>query len=59
MNYTLLKNHKFAFTVNNLFDEEFYDWIAVRGKNNRITYSNMYRDYLYGRNFWFSYTYAF
>ena len=59
LNYTLLKNHKFAFTVNNLFDEEFYDWIAVRGKNNRITYSNMYRDYLYGRNFWFSYTYAF
>lgn len=59
LNYTLLKNHKFAFTVNNLFDEEFYDWIAVRGKNNRITSSNMYRDYLYGRNFWFSYTYAF
>lgn len=32
---------------------------SLYGKNNRITYSNMYRDYLYGRNFWFSYTYAF
>jgi len=58
INYRYMKNHNFAFTVNNLFDKEFYDWTAVQGRKG-ISYSNLYRDYLEGRNFWFSYTYSF
>ena len=52
LNYQLGKNHKFAFVVNNLFDKEFVDW-ADDGS------TNLYRDYLEGRNYWFSYNYSF
>lgn len=58
-NYKFNKHHRVAFTVNNLFDRDFYDWAAATGKGGTVSYTNLYRDYLEGRNFWFSYTYDF
>lgn len=58
MNYTLAKHHRFALTVNNVLDEEFVDWVETTSRG-KTSYTNQYRDYLYGRNFWFSYNYNF
>lgn len=59
VNYRFNKHHRVALTVNNLFDKEFYDWAETTGKGGTVSYNNLYRDYLEGRNFWFSYTYDF
>lgn len=58
LNYRFNKHHRVAFVVNNLFDKEFVDW-AVTTSRKGTSYSNLYRDYLEGRNFWLSYTYDF
>lgn len=59
VNYRFNKHHRVAFMVNNLFDKDFYDWGTTTGKGGSVSYTNLYRDYLEGRNFWFSYTYDF
>lgn len=57
LGYKFLKNHRIAFAVNNVFDKEFVDWGETTGKNNTVSYTNLYRDYMTGRNYWLSYNY--
>lgn len=57
LGYRFLKNHRIAFAVNNVFDKEFIDWGETTGKGGTVSYTNLYRDYMTGRNYWLSYNY--
>lgn len=58
LNYTLYKKHHFAFVINNLFDKNFnvYD---LKNNNGKVSYGNIFSDYIEGRSYWFSYSYQF
>lgn len=53
--YVWNRQHRFSVAVNNLFDTGL-DWVPSTSAG---AYANAYRDYLDGRNFWFSYAYSF
>ena len=57
--YRFQKHHRIAFNVNNVFDKEFIDWGESAGKGGSVSYTNLFRDYLTGRNYWLSYNYDF
>ena len=53
--YVFKKQHRFSVAVNNVFDTGL-EWVPSSRKGN---YANAYKEYIDGRNFWFSYAYSF
>lgn len=52
--YVFKKQHRFSVAVNNVFDTGL-EWVP----SSRQGYANAYKEYIDGRNFWFSYAYSF
>ena len=53
--YVFKKQHRFSVAVNNVFDTGF-KWVPnAKGDG----FANAYKEYIDGRNFWFSYAYSF
>lgn len=59
LGYRFQKHHRIAFNINNVFDKEFVDWGETVGKGGSVSYTNLFRDYQTGRNYWLSYNYDF
>lgn len=60
-NYTWNKNHHFAIALNNVTNEglEWTEAVNNNPANGITTWGNLYKEYLDGRNLWFSYNYTF
>lgn len=52
--YVFKKQHRFSVAVNNVFDTGL-EWVP----SSRQGFANAYKEYIDGRNFWFSYAYSF
>lgn len=52
--YVFKKQHRFSVAVNNVFDTGL-EWVP----SSRQGFANVYKEYIDGRNFWFSYAYSF
>ncbi|HED8363948.1 TPA: TonB-dependent receptor [Campylobacter jejuni] len=60
INYKVDKQSSLSFSVQNLFDKNFFDPKVTRWvSNNPGGYANRYQDYTEGRSFWLSYKYDF
>lgn len=60
VNYKIDKQSSLSFTVQNLFDKDFFDPQVTRwDRANPAGYANRYQDYTEGRSFWLSYKYDF
>ncbi|HDZ5096653.1 TPA: TonB-dependent receptor [Campylobacter jejuni] len=60
VNYKVDKQSSLSFSVQNLFDKNFFDPKVTRWVNNNPGgYANRYQDYTEGRSFWLSYKYDF
>lgn len=60
INYKVDKQSSLSFSVQNLFDKNFFDPKVTRWVNNNPGgYANRYQDYTEGRSFWLSYKYDF
>ncbi|BEJ80178.1 TonB-dependent receptor [Campylobacter coli] len=60
VNYKIDKQSSLSFTVQNLFDKDFFDPQVTRWDGaNPGGYANRYQDYTEGRSFWLSYKYDF
>lgn len=53
--YVFKKQHRFSVAVNNIFDTGL-EWVPSVTAGS---YANAYKEYIDGRNFWFSYAYSF
>lgn len=53
--YVFKKQHRFSVAVNNIFDTGL-EWVPSVTADS---YANAYKEYIDGRNFWFSYAYSF